>query len=102
MESEEPLNATWTGGEEGTLGSRIEEVRRLLLRRRERVAAEIRDYPTPIPRCDAQFNHLLDERAGLAQRLRQLEAVTARDPLTGDSADAIEQLIESLESEFKE
>ena len=30
--------------------------------------AEIRAYPTPIPRCDAQFNHLMEER----ERLRRL------------------------------
>jgi len=33
-----------------------------------RLEAEIRAYPTPIPRCDAQFNHLLEER----ERIRGL------------------------------
>jgi len=38
--------------------------------------AEIRAYPTPIPRCDAQFNHLMEER----DRIRRLlEEVTARE-----------------------
>ena len=38
--------------------------------------AEIRAYPTPIPRCDAQFNHLLEER----DRIRRLlEEITARE-----------------------
>jgi len=33
---------------------------------------EIRTYPTPIPRCDAQFNNLYDERARLAGALGRL------------------------------
>ena len=41
-----------------------------------RIDAEIRAYPTPIPRCDAQFNHLLEER----ERLRAfLEGAIARE-----------------------
>ena len=40
------------------------------------IDAEIRAYPTPIPRCDAQFNHLLEER----ERLRALlEEAAARE-----------------------
>ena len=38
--------------------------------------AEIRAYPTPIPRCDAQFNHLMEER----DRIRRLlEEITLRE-----------------------
>ena len=41
-----------------------------------RLDAEIRSYPTPIPRCDAQFNHLLEER----DRIRRLlEDAAARE-----------------------
>ena len=32
---------------------------------------EIRDYPTPIARCDEQLTALLEERARLLQRLEQ-------------------------------
>src|SRR6266536_2123730 len=40
------------------------------LRRSKRVIGEeIRSYPTPIPRCDAQFNHLYEQRARLAREL---------------------------------
>jgi len=35
---------------------------------------EIRSYPTPISGCDAQFNHLLAERARVSDALAQLEA----------------------------
>ena len=41
-----------------------------------RLDAEIRAYPTPIPRCDAQFNHLMEER----DRIRRLlEEIAARE-----------------------
>ena len=38
------------------------------------ISAEIRSYPTPIPRCDAQFNHLVAQRDELAQVLREVAA----------------------------
>ena len=41
---------------------------------RKRLAEEIRDYPTPIPRCDAQFNHLYEQQGRLLRDLDQLEA----------------------------
>src|SRR4051812_29430224 len=40
---------------------------------------EIRTYPTPIPRCDAQFNNLYDERARLASALGRLRAALSED-----------------------
>ena len=43
--------------------------------RRKQLDEEIRAYPTPIPRCDAQFNFLMEERARI---VRELEAL-ARD-----------------------
>ncbi len=36
---------------------------------------QIREYPTPIAGCDAQFNHLLEERRRLAQDLNRLDAI---------------------------
>ena len=33
------------------------------------LSREIRDYPTPIARCDEQLTALLEERARLLQRL---------------------------------
>jgi glutamate/tyrosine decarboxylase-like PLP-dependent enzyme len=43
--------------------------RPMLEARRQALDAEIRAYPTPIPRCDAQFNHLFEERARIAREL---------------------------------
>jgi hypothetical protein len=50
-----------------------------------RVYEEIKQYPRPIPACDAQFNYLLEQRAGLAREVEQVDEVSkeslgARDP----------------------
>jgi hypothetical protein len=62
---------------------------------RNRVVEEIRAYPTPIPRCDQQFNHLIEHRERLAQELSRLDAA-ARSAAAG-SADAprLEAFIDS-------
>jgi chromosome segregation ATPase len=39
---------------------------------KRRLDTEIRDYPTPIPRCDAQFNALFERRDAI---IRELEAL---------------------------
>jgi hypothetical protein len=39
---------------------------------RRRFVEEIRTYPTPIPRCDAQFNHLYEEQGRLARELDRI------------------------------
>jgi len=50
------------------------ELQRLLASARRSLDDEIRAYPTPIPRCDAQFNHLYEQRARLAQLLQRVDA----------------------------
>jgi hypothetical protein len=42
---------------------------------RRRIYEEIGNYPAPIPACDAQFNFLLEERAGIVQELYRLKAL---------------------------
>ena len=42
--------------------------------RRQELDAEIRSYPTPIPRCDAQFNHLMEERDRIVRALQEILA----------------------------
>ena len=39
---------------------------------RRRLSDEIRTNPTPIPRCDAQFNHLFEERERIAKQLDEM------------------------------
>jgi hypothetical protein len=43
-----------------------------------RLEAEIRAYPTPIPRCDAQFNHLMEERDRIRRLLEEVAAPEAK------------------------
>ncbi len=43
-----------------------------LTARRARLNKEIAGYPGPITGCDAQFNHLLERRAGLNAELARL------------------------------
>ena len=61
---------------------------------RERLAEEIRSYPTPIPRCDAQFNHLYEQQGRLARDLDRIDATResierfiASAPYTDDPAE---------------
>ena len=51
-----------------------ELVRARLEAEKRRLDDEIRNYPTPIPRCDAQFNHLYERRQQVTQELERLEA----------------------------
>ena len=48
------------------------QLRARLEERRRQLDEEIRGYPTPIPRCDAQFNHLYEERARIIAELEAL------------------------------
>ena len=43
------------------------------------IDAEIGAYPTPIPRCDAQFNRLYEQRADLAGTIAALNNALADD-----------------------
>lgn len=52
------------------------EIVEYLYHLRERLAGEIRNYPTPIPRCDAQFNHLYEQLGRLARDLDGIESGT--------------------------
>jgi chorismate mutase len=46
------------------------------------LSQEIRSYPTPIARCDEQLTQLLDERAALVSRLREIEERGGCTPLS--------------------
>jgi len=48
-------------------------MRRELQRRIDELSREIRDYPTPIARCDEQLSGLIDERARLLQQLNEIQ-----------------------------
>src|SRR6266581_4953270 len=73
MQSVKPQSST-PGGRE--LFQPIwKELREYLESRRRLMNEEIASYPTPIPRCDAQFNHLYEQRARLLRDLDRLVAL---------------------------
>ena len=45
-----------------------------LLRRLHEIAAELRAYPQPIARCDAQLGALVEEEDAVRERLARLDA----------------------------
>jgi hypothetical protein len=59
----------------------LDDMRAVLLARRERIAQEIARHPRPITACDVHFNRLLEERALLSEKLDRLEAFVAASPL---------------------
>ena len=72
-----------------SLQSACIELRAYLDRTRRSVDEEISNYPTPIPRCDAQFNYLYERRSRLAQALLRTDAALADASSQARCADAI-------------
>ena len=56
-----------------------------------RVREQIRQYPTPIPACDADFNAFLQERERLSEELNRLDRAMER-AASGD-AGVIEEFL---------
>ncbi len=77
------------------LASMWNEIRLHLEHRRRSLAAEIRNYPTPIPLCDAQFNHLYEQLARLGRDLDRIGAVAPRNPKRGDTIELIMRFVAS-------
>ena len=55
-----------------------------LARRIEELSEEIRNYPTPIARCDEQLTALIEERSRLLQELQQPSGCTPEAVWTND------------------
>jgi len=62
----------------GDIEQRLRQVRDHLRQTKQRLDEEIRHYPTPIPRCDAQFNHLFEHRALQHLVLERIDASKSR------------------------
>ncbi len=71
------------------------EIRRGLEDRKRSIATEMRGYPQPIAGCDAQYQHLSDQRAAIARELSRLDrACAAGDQAIGafiDSSTVLDQ-----------
>jgi hypothetical protein len=55
----------------------VKEILEHLREVRLRLSEEIRTYPTPIPRCDAQFNHLYEQLGRLGRDLDAIEGAAS-------------------------
>jgi len=86
---------TETARDFAKLESMWDEIRLHLEGLRRSLAAEIRNYPTPIPRCDAQFNHLYEQQARLARELDRVGALVGKSLKREDCIDLIERFVAS-------
>lgn len=50
------------------------------------IVGAIRDYPPPITACDAQFDHLLEQRGGISRELKRLERARQEGDATENGA----------------
>jgi hypothetical protein len=73
----------------------LREVRDHLRRIQRSLIDEIRGYPTPIPRCDAQFNHLFEQRGRLQHALERIEARVDRSPARAETIRLLEEFAAS-------
>ena len=65
-----------TSADPDRLHALVASLRDFALRAKRSLDDEIRSYPTPIPRCDAQFNHAYEQRSRLAALLRRVDGAT--------------------------
>jgi hypothetical protein len=71
------------------------ELRNYLDSAKRLVDEQIRTYPTPIPRCDAQFNYLYEQRSRLSQFLERVNAALTHDDGYGELANALAAFVTS-------
>jgi hypothetical protein len=77
------------------VGATWEGIRAQLESERQRTLEEIRAYPTPIPRCDQQFNLLIERRERLFQELARLDDIARSSAFATDGASRLEEFIDS-------
>lgn len=76
-----------------SISSAWSAIRRHLESEKSRVQEEIRNYPAPIPACDAQFNFLLEERENLSAEVARVLALMDEDLESGDVRLSIHEYI---------
>ena len=62
---------------------------------RRRIFDEMVHYPPPIPRCDAQYNYLLEERGRLAEEIHRLDALSRAELGRETQMQSIDEFIRS-------
>ena len=63
--------------------------------KKDQIYEEIQNYPPPIPDCDLQFNHLLEERERIGRELRRMHEITNESLMRGDAIKLIDEFIRS-------
>lgn len=81
---------------ESTCERLLTSCRQQLEAERIRLNAEIGAYPSPIPACDAQFNHLLDKRTRLATALTLFDQLLEGGHALRIDVKAFEELIAAI------
>ena len=71
----------------------LQLIRRHLQSEMRRVREEIRNYPAPIPACDAQFNFLLAERDALTTELSRLRDLMEQGAVSKDPCSSVEAFL---------
>jgi hypothetical protein len=62
---------------------------------RQRINKEIKNYPTPITACDAQFNYLLEEQKRIPQELDRLNVLSKESLTRTDQLKCLDDFIGS-------
>jgi hypothetical protein len=71
-----------------------DEIGSCLESRRMQIYEEIRNYPLPIPACDAQYNHLLEQRSGVSKELRRMVEASSSCLDSNEPVALIEEFLE--------
>ncbi len=66
-----------------------------LAHRRDQIHEEIRNYPPPIPACDQQYNHLLEQRTQISRELTRLDRAMNESLADKDPTGRIERFMQS-------
>jgi catechol 2,3-dioxygenase-like lactoylglutathione lyase family enzyme len=83
------------GGEPSQLLALVRELGTSLTRAKQLLDEEIRGYPTPIPRCDAQFNFLYEQRSRLARQLAEIGDLDGRTTIESTCRRVLDEFLRS-------
>src|SRR5437899_662265 len=72
-----------------------QRIRQQLETERQRIVDEIVHYPPPIPRCDVQYNTLLEERASITQEIYRLEKLSQEVHTAEDDLRLLDEFVRS-------
>ena len=71
------------------------EIRTHLEKEKTQIYEEIENYPPPIPACDLQYNHLLEERTRVTQELNRVREASEQGSNYADSVRLIREFLGS-------